>query len=72
FVYNVFNTAKITSAIGNNGMKQMFRGPASLVCTTGASVIANFGFLNLPTGDENTVGQCGSIATKGSLISGSL
>lgn len=71
YIYNVVPTSKITSAIGNLGLKAMFRSSTSQVCSA-ASTIQAFGFLALPSGDENSVGNCGSIATKGSLISGSL
>lgn len=72
FVYNVVSTARITSALGNLALKQMFRGPASQVCTAGAARITNFGFLTLPLGAENLTGQCGSIALTGSKLSGTI
>lgn len=72
FVYNVVSTARITSAIGNLSLKQMLRGPGSQVCTAGASRITNFGFLQLPLGAENQLGQCGSIALTGSKLTGAL
>ena len=62
-VYNVFPTAVITSAFGNDDLKTLFVGAGSALCSSTAVVNA-FGFLVHPS--------CGSTATKGTLLSGQL
>jgi len=62
-VFNVFPTSVITSAFGNDDLKSLFVGAGSAMCLN-ATVTNAFGFLVAP--------NCGSTATKGSLISGQL
>lgn len=63
FVYTVWPT-NIVTGIGNQDAKTLVVGTTSAMCSA-ASTITKFGFL--------TIGAtCGSVATKGSLISGQL
>lgn len=62
-VYNVFSTALIDSAFGNNDLKSLFKGTTAALCQTAAQTTVNrFGFTT-PT-------NCGNSALKGSLLSG--
>ena len=61
-VYNVFDTAVITSLFGNDDLKSLFVGSTSSICSA-SSTIAAFGFLSLGA-------SCGTTTTKGSLIAG--
>jgi len=61
-VYNVFDTQRVTG-FGNNDLKSLFVGATSSICASAAQTIVNtFGFLSS--------GTCGSVALKGSLITG--
>ena len=62
-VYNVFPTAVITSAFGNDDLKSLFSGTTSAMCSATAT-IEKFGY--------QTIATCGSTTLKGSLISGQL
>ena len=62
-VYNIFPTAVIASAFGNDDLKSLFSGSTSAVCTNGAT-IAKFGF--------QTISTCGDITLKGSLTVGQI
>ena len=62
-VYNVFPTAVITSAFGNDDLKTLFVGASSAVCSA-TTTIQKFGFL--------PAANCGVTTIKGSLIAGQL
>lgn len=62
-VYNVFETAKITSTFGNDDLKTLFVGSGSSLCSA-TTIINTFGFLVAP--------NCGTTTIKGSLIGGQL
>jgi hypothetical protein len=62
-VYNVFPTAVIASAFGNDDLKTLFAGPTSAVCQQTVT-IQKFGFLAIAT--------CGDLTLKGSLLTGQL
>ena len=62
-VYNIFPTAVIASAFGNDDLKSLFSGSTSAMCTNGAT-IAKFGF--------QTISTCGDITLKGSLTVGQI
>ncbi len=61
-VYNIFPTAVITSAFGNNDLKSLFVGASSAVCSA-STTIQSFGFLPLGA-------NCGTTTTTGSFIVG--
>jgi hypothetical protein len=56
-VYHVFDTNRVTG-LGNAGLKSLFVGGSSIICSAGAQATVNaFGFLTLPTGTG--AGNCG-------------
>jgi hypothetical protein len=63
-VYNVFPTAVIASAFGNDDLKSLFVGSTSAICSASVTT-EKFGFLSLGS-------NCGTTTTKGSLIAGQL
>lgn len=63
-VYNVFPTAVIASAFGNDDLKSLFVGSTSSMCSA-STTIEKFGFQALGA-------NCGTTTLKGSLISGQL
>jgi hypothetical protein len=60
-VYNVFATAVIASAFGNQDLKTLFVGPSSAICQA-TDVIQTFGFVIAP--------NCGVTTIRGSLLNG--
>ena len=60
-VYNVFATAVIASAFGNQDLKTLFVGPSSAICQA-TDVVQTFGFTVAP--------NCGVTTIRGSLLSG--
>lgn len=67
FLYHVFDDNRI-NGLGNNGMKQLFKGSSAIICQSAAQTIINkFGFLSIPgTG----AGTCGDTSTTGALNAG--
>ena len=63
-VYNVFPTAVIASAFGNDDLKSLFVGSTSSMCSA-STTIEKFGFQALGA-------NCGTTTLKGSLVSGQL
>lgn len=64
-VYNVVLTANLDSSTGDAALIEMFKGSTSLVCTTGQTVVNQFGFLSLSTGCGSQTLQGGTVANNG-------
>jgi hypothetical protein len=68
FVYNVFDTNRVTG-LGNAGLKAMFVGPTSLVCSAAAQATVNkYGFSSLGSGTGAS--DCGNTLTQRGLDAG--
>jgi hypothetical protein len=67
YVYHVFDTNRVTG-LGNNGLKSMFVGGSSIVCSSAAQATVNaFGFLSIP---GSGAGTCGDTSTQRGLDAG--